>query len=256
MLKVWAEGKAGVERIRKKLVEYGFELCEREPKIVVVWGGDGSILRSARKYPKSCLLGLREKSIGHLAEIDGTCLDYAVEKLAEKEYRLEAASRVELLYKDIRLHGLNEVYFSREYEYATRYRVFVDGESLYEGDVLFGDGCLAASPCGSTAHSWTAGRRMILQPNENAIIFTPLSSGYLNKQIHVNGTSVAKPVEQVKISDDKAVVVEILRGGRNKFATDGLDELKMFIDLEDGDEVLFRKGKETTQFIRLDLKQK
>jgi len=255
MVKVWAEGKAGVERIRKKLVEYGFDLCENEPKIVVVWGGDGSILRSARKYPKSSLLGLREKSVGHLAEIDGTCLDYAVERLAEKEYRLEAASRVELVYNDIRLHGLNEVYFSREYEYATRFRVFVDGDSLYEG-VLFGDGCLAASPCGSTAHSWTAGRQMILQPHEKAIIFTPLSSGYLNKRILVNGTSVAKPVEQVKVPDDKAVVVEILRGGRNKFATDGLDELTMVIDLEDGDEVLFRKAKKTTQFIRLDVKQK
>jgi NAD kinase len=226
-MKVWAEGKPGVDRVRQKLREYGLELCASDPEIVVVWGGDGSILWSARKHSRSCILGLREKSVGSL----------------------ETVPRIELSCGETRLHGLNEVYFSREYEYATRFHVFIDGECPYE-DVLFGDGCLAATPRGSSAYSWTAGKHIILQPDENAMVFTPLSCGHMTQRICVNETSVAKPAEQIRLLTDKEVVVQILRGGLNKFATDGLDELKAYVSLEKGDELTFRMAKEKTKFIR------
>lgn len=249
-MKVWAEGKSGVEKVKKRLLDRGLELCEYEPEIVLVWGGDGSVLRAARKHPNSCLLGLRVDSVGRLTELDGSCLDYAVERLASNDYKIEEAPMVELKYGDIRIHGLNEVYFSREYEHATRFRVFIDGVSPYEG-VLFGDGCLAATPLGSTGYSWTAGRKILLKPGEKALVFTPLSSGYLDKRIVVDGVSTAKLVEQIKVSDENEVVVEILRGGKNKFAADGLEELKTYIDLDEGDEIIFKKSDEKTRFIRL-----
>lgn len=248
-MKVWAEGKPGVDRVRQKLREYGLELCASDPEVVVVWGGDGSILWSARKHPRSCILGIRERSVGGLAEIDGACLDYAVERLAEKDYHVETVPRIELSCGETRLHGLNEVYFSREYEYATRFHVFIDGECPYE-DVLFGDGFLAATPRGSSAYSWTAGKQIILQPDENAMVFTPLSCGHMTQRICVNGTSVAKLAGQIRLLADKEVVVQILRGGLNKFATDGLDELKAYVCLEKGDELTFRMAKEKTKFIR------
>jgi len=87
-------------------------------------------------------------------------LDYAVERLVRNEYRIEEAPRVEVSYKDLKIHGLNEVYFFRKYEYATRFRVFIGRESPY-GDELFGDGCLAATSRGSTAYSWTAGEEYL-----------------------------------------------------------------------------------------------
>lgn len=248
-MKVWAEGKPGIELVKQKLKASGLELCPSNPEVVVVWGGDGSILRSARKHPRSCILGLREKSIGQLAEIDGECLDYAVQRLVEKDYHIETVPQIELSYGETRLHGLNEVYFSREYEHATRFNVFIDGECPYDG-VLFGDGCLAATPRGSSAYSWTAGKRIILQPYENAIVFTPLSSGCMTQRISVNDISVAKSAEQIRVLADKEVVVQILRGGLNKLATDGLDELKTYIRLEKGDELVFRMAEEKTKFIR------
>jgi NAD kinase len=253
-MKVWAEGKPGVDRVRQKLSAYGLELCSSNPEVVVVWGGDGSILWSARKHPRSCILGLRVKSVGQLSEIDGECLEYAVERLAGKDYYVETVPQIELSCGETRLYGLNEVYFCREYEHATRFNVFIDGECPYEG-VLFGDGCLAATPRGSSAYSWTAGKRIVLQTDEDAMVFTPLSSGYLTKRINVNDTPVAKPAEQIRVLADKEVVVQILRGGLNKFATDGLDELKKYMRLEKGDELTFRMAEETKKFIRFHPKQ-
>jgi NAD+ kinase len=238
-----------VEQVRRQLRTRGLDVSARDPEIVVVWGGDGSILWSARRHPRSCILGLREKSVGQLAEIDGGCLDYALDRLVEKDYRVEVVPQIELSCGETRLHGLNEVYFYREYEHATRFSVFIDGECPYEG-VLFGDGCLAATPRGSSAYSWTAGKRIILQPDENAIVFTPLSSGYLTKRICVNETSVAKPAEQIRVAADKEVIVQILRGGLNKLATDGLDNLKTEMHLAKGDELTFRIAAEQTKFIR------
>lgn len=249
-MRVWAEGKSGVEKVRKKIVEYNLELSKNDPEIVIVWGGDGSVLRTARKHPHSCLLGLREKSIGQLAEIDGKRLDYALERLATNQYKIEKAPQIEVLHQDLRIHGLNEVYFSREYEYATRFRVFIDRDNVYN-DELFGDGCLAATPRGSSAYSWTAGRKIVLKPNEKAFVFTPLSSGHLHKRVSVNSVLTSKPVEQIKVLENKEVIVEILRGGKNKFTADGCDEIKKYVPLRKGDTVVFRKSRKTSKFIRL-----
>lgn len=247
---MWVEGKPGVERVRQQLKLRGLDLCASEPEIVVVWGGDGSILWAARRHPRSCILGLREESVGQLAEIDGGYLDYALDRLVDEDYCVEIVPQIELSCGDVRLHGLNEVYFCREYEHATRFSVTIDGETPYEG-ILFGDGCLAATPRGSSAYSWTAGKRVILQPNESAMVFTPLSCGYLTERICVNETSVARPAEQIRVLADKAIVVQIHRGGLNKLATDGLDDLKTFLHLTNGDELTFRMATEQTKFIRL-----
>lgn len=225
-------------------------MSARDPEIVVVWGGDGSILWAARRHPQSCLLGLREESVGQLAEIDGEYLDYALDRLMDKDYSVESVPQIELSCGNTRLHGLNEVYFCREYEHATRFSVSIDGENPYEG-ILFGDGCLAATPRGSSAYSWTAGKRVILRPTENAMVFTPLSSGYLTERIHVNETSVARPADQIRVTADKVVVVQIHRGGLNKLATDGLDDLKIFLHLTKGDELIFKMAVEQTKFVRL-----
>jgi hypothetical protein len=72
----------------------------------------------------------------------------------------------------------------------------------------------------------------------------------MTKRISVNDTSVAKSAEQIRVLADKEVVVQILRGGLNKLATDGLDELKTYMHLKKGDELVFRMAVEKTKFIR------
>lgn len=248
-MKLWVTGKPGAEALSRKLRSLGHDLDETYPDFVLVWGGDGSILRTARNYPNTPLVGLRIESVGHLAEVNGEEWKYALDKLQQQEYILEEASHIELIGPDVQISGVNEVYFFREYEHATRMNVFIDDQEVY-GSVLFGDGCLAATPRGSTAYSWTVGRKIVLAPQDSAFVFTPLSCGFLNQLQQVNNRQVARIAEQIRVADPKTVTVEILRGGRNKIAADGLDIIKKYISLQQGDHLIFRKAQSHTQFVR------
>jgi len=257
-MKVWAEGKPGVEKVLEKLRAYGLEICSDDPEIVFPYGGDGTILKIREKYPKSCLLGIREKSVGYIAEIGGIGqLDSALERIKKGDYEIEEASMVELLCKKLRITGLNEVYFERwleKYDYATRFRVFIDGKDWY-GDELFGNGCMAASAKGSTAYNWSCGRGMLLSSSSKSFIFTPMSSMHLNKRTVAyaqetnDSISVAKPAEQILVPEDKEVVVRVTLGARSRFASDGL--VRGFRELKKGDEITFRKSEETARFVKL-----
>jgi NAD kinase len=128
-------------------------------------------------------------------------------------------------------------------------KVFLDDQEVYGSD-LFGDGCLAATPRGSTAYSWTAGRKIVLSPKEHSFVFTPLSCGLMNQMMNKNNRPVAQIAEQIRVADQMNVMIEILRGGRNKVATDGLDNIKKYISLQQGDHLIFRKAQSHTKFVR------
>ena len=248
-MKFWVTGKPGSGTLRQQLVSDGHDIDETYPDFVLIWGGDGSILRAARRYPNTPLVGLRVDSVGHLAEVNGEEWKYAIEKLHQQEYIIEEAPHIELLGPEFHVSGINEVYFFREYEHATRMKVFLDDQEVY-GSVLFGDGCLAATPRGSTAYSWTAGRKIVLSPQDYAYVFTPLSCGFLSQLLNVNNQQVARIAEQIRVADQKNVTIEILRGGRNKIASDGLDTVKKYVSLHEGDQLTFRKAHSHTKFVR------
>ena len=248
-MKLWVTGKPGVDALRQQLLSEGHDLDVTHPDFVLIWGGDGSILKTARAYPNTPLVGLRVDSIGHLAEVNGEQWRYAIAKLQQQEYIIEKAPHIELAGSDFQVFGVNEVYFFREYEYATRMKVILDDQEVY-GSNLFGDGCLAATPRGSTAYSWTAGHKIVLSPGELSFVFTPLSCGLMSQMMKINNRLVARIAEQIRVADQMNVMIEILRGGRNKVATDGLDNVKRYISLQQGDHLIFRKAQSHTKFVR------
>jgi NAD kinase len=248
-MKFWVTGKPGAEAVSQQLLSEGHDLDETCPDFVLIWGGDGSILRTARCYPNTPLVGLRVDSVGHLAEINGEEWKYAIKKLQQQEYSIEEAPHIELVGPGFQVSGINEVYFFREYEHATRMKIFLDDQEVY-GSTLFGDGCLAATPRGSTAYSWTVGRKIVLSPQDSAYVFTPLSCGFLNKLQDINNRQVARIAEQLRVEDHKNVTIEIIRGGRNKIASDGLDAMKKYIFLQQGDQLTFQKASSHTRFVR------
>ena len=248
-MKLWVTGKPGANALSQQLLSEGHDLDETDPDFIIIWGGDGSILRTARNYPNTPLVGLRVESVGHLAEVNGEEWKYAIDKLQQQEYVIEKAPHIELSGPDFQISGINEVYFFREYEHATRMKVFLDDQEVY-GSTLFGDGCLAATPQGSTAYSWTVGRKIVLSPHDQAFVFTPLSCGFLSQLLKVNDRHVARIAEQIRVADQKNVTIEIVRGGRNKIAADGLDSVKRYISLQQGDQLIFRKAQSHTKFVR------
>ena len=150
-----------------------------ELEIVIVVGGDGTILRAA-EIARGCsapLLGVNLGHVGFLAESDREDLTETVARVLARDYlveeRMTLTARVEVDNEVVyETWALNEA----TVEKASRERMLevvieVDGRPLS----TFGcDGVVMSTPTGSTAYSFSAGGP-IVWPALDAMLLVPLS---------------------------------------------------------------------------------
>jgi NAD+ kinase len=149
-------------------------------ELVVVLGGDGTILRAAEIVRGSDvpLLGVNLGHVGFLAEAERDDLAETVQRIAERRFEVEERMTldvvVELAGAEIgRTWAVNEA----SIEKANRERMIevvleVDGRPVTE----FGcDGVVLATPTGSTAYAFSAGGPVVW-PEVEALLIVPLSA--------------------------------------------------------------------------------
>jgi NAD+ kinase len=246
---MWAIGKPGVENLRETIRGY-FDLDKKNPDVIAVLGGDGSIFRAAKEYPNAAILPFRKLSFAALSQLDEPDVETALKKVRKGEYHIEKVMRLEVKYKDFKAWGINDIAVYRDDENANRFRVFSDGKDVYE-DELMGDGIIAATPYGSTGYSRNAGGP-VLKRTERKFIITPICSAYFNRRFVIKDRNVMERVKESKIfSDDKEVVVKFFRDIRNKIVPDGRQEERLYANIKVGDEVTIRKAKEKSKFVKI-----
>ncbi|MHA7132700.1 NAD kinase [Oerskovia turbata] len=152
-----------------------------ESEVVMVLGGDGTILRAAELTHGTDvpLLGVNLGHVGFLAEAEREGLPAAVQRLAARDYVVEERGvlevRVTLPGEDEPRVGwaLNEA----TVEKASRERMIevalgVDGRPLSS----FGcDGVVMSTATGSTAHAFSAGGPVVW-PDVDAMLLVPLAA--------------------------------------------------------------------------------
>jgi NAD+ kinase len=143
--------------------------------LVVAVGGDGTILKHARRYLESetPILGVKGGSLGFLTEgRTGTI----VERLRSGRFGLQRRMRIAAsIYKGGELvrefDALNEfVVHSAGYSRMVVLHIEIDGKELREHSA---DGIIVATPTGSTAYSLSAGGPL-LEPTIEAIVIRPI----------------------------------------------------------------------------------
>jgi NAD+ kinase len=184
-----------------------------EAEIVIVLGGDGTILRGAeisrlRKIP---LLGVNLGHVGFMAEVEKLSLETVAESVVTKSYatdsRMVLAYSVERDGKQISSGwSLNEVTIERTESTMVELLVQVDRRPLSRWGC---DGLIAATPTGSTAYAFSAGGP-VLWPNLDAVVLLPISAHAL----------FARPMV---ISHQSEIVVEI-ESSAAKLSADALRE--------------------------------
>lgn len=149
-------------------------------ELVVVFGGDGTILRAAEwavplGYP---LLGVNLGHVGFLAELEPSEIDTLVARVRARDYTVEERLCLDVTLRD-RPGGTilwssfaaNEV----SLEKAARERMIdvlvdVDGHPLSRWGT---DGVLVSTPTGSTAYAFSA-QGPVMWPDLDAILVVPL----------------------------------------------------------------------------------
>ncbi|HUR15335.1 MAG TPA: NAD kinase [Mycobacteriales bacterium] len=199
-------------------------------ELVLVLGGDGTILRAAElaRDAHVPLLGVNLGRVGFLAEVESSHLDTTVDHVLAREYDVEERLTVDLTATlEGRLLGrgwaLNEVCIEK----GDRARVLdlvveVDGRPLSRWGC---DGVLAATPTGSTAYAFSAGGP-IVWPGVEALLLVPISAHAL----------FARPMV---VAPSSVVAMEVLPSGTHAvLSCDG----RRSLDLPHGARVEVRRG--------------
>lgn len=173
-------------------------------ELIMVLGGDGSILRGAElaRPHGTPVLGVNLGHVGFLAEAERDDLESTVAVVRDRSYEVEERMTLDVEVRDgddliTRSWALNEV----SVEKAARERmveimVEVDGRPLSRWGC---DGVVCATPTGSTAYAFSAGGPVVW-PEVEAILMVPLSAHALFSRPMVVG-----PASRLGI-DRKSVV--------------------------------------------------
>jgi NAD+ kinase len=147
--------------------------------LVMVLGGDGSMLNSARWiYPAQIpLLGVNLGNLGFLTQIECQRLESALDDLRSGNYQIEDRTMIEAVVIrnggvfNQRLIGLNELVVARGTSARLiRLETWIDGEYF---TTYPADGLIVATATGSTAYSLSAGGP-IVDPRLKALLITPI----------------------------------------------------------------------------------
>jgi NAD+ kinase len=228
-------GCAGVE-----VVPRSAEAAEAA-EMVMVLGGDGSLLRAAElaRLSGTPLLGVNLGHVGFLAEAEREDLAATVDRVVARRYDVEERMTIDVA---VRQNGsvsattwaLNEATVEKaERERMLEVVAEIDGRPLSTWGC---DGVVCATPTGSTAYAFSAGGPVVW-PEVEALLVVPISAHAL----------FARPLV---VSPRSVVAIELLPGTpRAVLWCDG----RRTVDLPPGARVEVRRGEAPVRFARLHL---
>jgi NAD+ kinase len=208
-------------------------------ELVVVLGGDGTLLRAAELARPTGVpvLGVNLGRVGFLAEVDEDDLDVAIVAIARRDYLVDERMTIEVRAS---LNGvelahtwaLNEASVEKIHrERILEVVLEIDGHPVSE----FGcDGMLCATPTGSTAYAFSAGGPVVW-PQVHALLLVPSNAHAL----------FARPLV---VSPESVVGLEIADDGHPaELSCDG----RRTFDLPPGSRVEVVRGSPPVRLLRL-----
>ncbi|MEB3754103.1 NAD(+) kinase [Acinetobacter sp. MD2(2019)] len=188
-----------------KLVPYqdcqivGRHLMGEVADLVVVVGGDGSLLHAARALVKynTPVIGVNRGRLGFLTDIKPSMVLSKLDQVLKGEFQLdkrfllemEIRSGNDVLYQAIALNDI--VLHSGRSVHMIDFELSIDGQFVYR---QHSDGLIVSTPTGSTAYALSGGGP-ILHPSMDAIALVPMHPHTLSSRPIIVGDQ-----SEIKIS--------------------------------------------------------
>ena len=201
--------------------------------LMIVFGGDGTLLNSARQYLEYeiPILGVNMGNVGFLTDLKVENFHTSMQEILNGNYKIEERNLVSAKFHNNHLYGLNEVVIhSGAYAQLMRYRLNVNDKVVYEQR---SDGLIIATPTGSTAYSLSAGGP-IIHPSLDVWTIIPMLPQSISSRPFV-------------ISSNEKVEMEIFDGPSEnaKICVDGQDD----IDVPYGLNIAISKTEKTLKLV-------
>jgi NAD+ kinase len=168
----------------------------RQTDLLLVFGGDGTMLRMIRETNGSGapILGINIGRLGFLTAVSSKDIAAALEKLWRDDFVIEARPLMEAIGqcqgRPVRMSALNDIVISRgAVSRLIELEVSVNDKEL---TCYRGDGLIVSSPTGSTAYSLSAGGP-IISPGAEVFGITPICAHALsNRAVIISSNSVVR----------------------------------------------------------------
>ena len=218
---------------------HGDATAAENAEVVVVLGGDGTLLRAAEltRTAGTPLLGVNLGHVGFLAEIEAEDIANTVRHVEARTYTVEERLTVDVTVRRDG-HVVHEDWALNEasVEKSARHRMIevvaaVDGRPLSRYGC---DGLVLATPTGSTAYAFSAGGPVVA-PDVEALLLVPISAHAL----------FARPIV---VGPRSTIAVDLLPGlGGAVLCCDG----RRTTELRNGDRVEVRGGAHPVRLARI-----
>ena len=239
-ISVWSSTEIEIPGIENKSIDE-IQGSIRKHELVLVLGGDGTILRGAEIAHGSDIpvLGINLGHVGFLAQIKKPSVSDLVSAIKNRSYKFE--KRMTLAYKVIRKDvvvaegwALNEVTVERNTEAMIELFVQVDHRPLSRWGC---DAVICATPTGSTAYAFSAGGPVVW-PDVEALVLLPLAAHAL-----FSDPMVVSPDSEIAIDVESEIGVLSADGLRKFPIVEGdrvlLTSEKSFVSLAHLEDVAF-----------------
>lgn len=225
-----------------EMLKYASETALDEADLIVVVGGDGSILKASQEARKRRipLLGINTGHIGFLTELEVDEVEKYIRDIAEGNYEIEERIliKAQIHSKEEQsevFYCLNDAVLSRG---AAARLIYFD---VYVDDSFAGqypaDGIVVATPTGSTAYSLSAGGPLV-DPEVSCVLLTPVCPHMLSARPVVVGVQHKIKIRVSESDEDVLLSVDgILKG-----------------TLTEGEELIVEADEERLMFAKLNVR--
>ncbi len=216
---------------------------EERPDAVIVLGGDGTMLRSARDFVEEGipLLGVNLGGLGYLTEVDKDNIFPSLERLVKGDFFIEERMMLEgsvIRGKTPvnRAIALNDISVLKSQPFrAINFDVYVNGQFL---KAYSADGVVVSTPTGSTGYNLSAGGP-IVEPGADLLVLTPVCPHTMNSR-------------SIILSAEDEILIEIkeAKNGGEQLSFAMSDGASHF-ELKTGDGFVMRRSDKRTRIIKL-----
>lgn len=137
------------ESIRSLVQEAGFVVSEQDPKFVISYGGDGTLMMAEHLCPGVPKVILKDSLICKMCSAFPN--EEVLRRVALGQYTVQELIKLQVEADGKKLYALNDITVHNDNpRHALRYSVEVNDRMV--GGVVIGDGVVVATPLGSTGY--------------------------------------------------------------------------------------------------------
>lgn len=216
----------------RKLVAADFDIVEENPDLVIVIGGDGTMLSAIRNMRKLKVpfVGINTGTLGFLPSFHFEDIDNLITVIKEESYTVQSYPLLKVICKtisgrEIYRYAFNEVLIKHLEPRLMEAVIYLDKE---EFNYFTGDGFIISTPIGATGYAiWAGGVAMHselpvyqltpLNPNDNSVnrplmnsIILPVETTIDINVIKSNSREVIVACDGIKVSNDYISEIHIM----------------------------------------------